>query len=28
GFKFELGPEARWKTLITYIVDKPVDDIE
>lgn len=27
GFKFEAGSEERWKTLITYIFDKPVDDI-
>ncbi|CAF1236453.1 unnamed protein product [Adineta steineri] len=26
-FKFEAGPEQRWNTLVSYIVDKPVDDI-
>ncbi|CAF5171019.1 unnamed protein product, partial [Rotaria magnacalcarata] len=27
GFKFESSSDDRWKTLITYIFDKPVDDI-
>ncbi|CAF3684355.1 unnamed protein product [Rotaria sordida] len=27
GFKFESNSEERWKTLITYIFEKPVDDI-
>jgi len=27
GFKFESGPHERWNTLITYIFNKPVDDI-
>ncbi|CAF4405201.1 unnamed protein product [Rotaria socialis] len=27
GFKFESSSDDRWKTLITYILEKPVDDI-
>ncbi|CAF1441558.1 unnamed protein product, partial [Didymodactylos carnosus] len=27
NYKFELGVQERWKSLIAYIIEKPVDDI-
>ena len=27
GFRFELGEQERWKSLVAYIREKPVEDI-